>query len=113
METASSTLKTIDKLLHVAMGVILSLLISMAVLVLVSVFQPGPQRALAETEQGPAEEKVVRKASTWLGSKGLDRDLYLQCKADGECALTYTRAGVLHGATIRCYDKGCIAVSGW
>ena len=68
---------------------------------------------LAETEQGPEEKKMVEKASAWLGSKGLDRDLYLQCKADGECALTYTRAGVLHGATIRCYDKGCIAISGW
>lgn len=70
-------------------------------------------KLLAETARGPEEEKMVRRAAEWVESKGLSGPFHLQCKADGECALTYTRNGVLHGGMIRCYDKGCIALSGW
>lgn len=73
----------------------------------------GPHQLLAETVRGPEEQKMVERAAAWLESKDLNGTYHLQCRSNGECALTYTRNGVLHGAMIRCYDKGCIALSGW
>lgn len=70
-------------------------------------------KVIAETTRGAEEQRVVDLASAWLDSRGLKSSLHLQCTAEGQCALTYVRDGVLHGGMLRCYDKGCIALSGW
>lgn len=75
--------------------------------------QQTSNKSVAEDRRGPEETKMIDRASQWLDSKGLSSNLFLQCNAEGECALAYTRGGVLHGAMICCYDKGCIALSGW